>query len=621
MVAKEDTLAAKRSERERNEIASAVAEYLHRCGRVFYLARPGTERAVIIDQQWGVDLIYRIVIEKMARDAIRRDVFDKTRGVFNLAEFFELFEEQQVDDHRAFLEGLLDACGLVIRVGRDDAVAIHPPLLPALDWDGRQWMFNSWTGCRPRAVAGAPLVNHSFAIHDTSKQFVLGRNAFQKLLATVVRHHRGDLQGFLLLGEKEADSGRRVRDFVPTSRSELFLWENGFQIQWQMELRPDGQHISEVLRPVDPASAVPLILRMEWAHNVASVTSPTDGRARERKSFRGGIFVQMLCADEATKAARLLEVLFGQRDATGKFIGPSRAGFPAPLAEYSYSIGSSGGFSDESRDLVLHDFRPADQDPETARCLRGLGQPGWVHPSGPTNGGRFDVAISYRRKASAEFVKAMHEALTKGGILAYYDLERMMDDPNPLPAARAANTLTRIYDTLDRARILIVVPAAAYFAAPVADQTYQDNVFCPFELAEAVVATAAQPPTRDVTMHFWVSPDESAVSRANRAYIPQGDIGRRVTDVVQATFNSVVHPRTSGTGSGESTRLHVREDESVEKARRSIRAHAAEALFLAAHGGNQYLTIPQPATSWDFSSLISRIKAALAAEVPRRGDD
>ena len=146
-------------------------------------------------------------------------------------------------------------------------------------------------------------------------------------------------------------------------------------------------------------------------------------------------------------------------------------------------------------------------------------------------------------------------------------------------------------------------------------------MFCPFELAEAVVAAASRPPRRDPRFSFWVSPDESGLSLADRSHRTPGQIGAAVKGLVEATLTAVVSERIKGAGDGESTLLHQREDTSIEVARRAIMNRHTEPLFKAVDGGEQYVTIPRSAKSWDFSALIGRIKSVLSSSATRSVDD
>jgi len=579
--------------------ARSVAGYLHACGRVFFPERFRDRLPIVIDQAWAVELVYRLILDVNGRDKTRATLRNLTRTPFPWSELISLYPKtHDVQKHGEFLHTLLEGCDIILDHGGGKCVAIHPPLLGQLDARLTQHLVEGWSFSKGRGHGAAGGVNHSFAIHSTPNGLTLGRNAFQRVVASLLQGRNRELRDFLFFGESRPDDARRQLGSFSTSLQDVAVWDNGFQISWLMERRPDTGDLSEVLRAVDVDLAASLTVRMEWVPSV--VTS----RSRPRESFRGGIFVQMLCSDEATMAERLREVLFGRRDTAGRLTAPSRAGLAPPLGDYSFTLDPS----DTSRDLVLHDFRPEELDSETARCLRGFGQPGWAHENGPKNGGRFDVAISYRRKASEPFVKAMFEALSAKGILAYYDRERMMDNENPTPATRAPNTLDRIYDTLRQARLLIIVPSEDYFAPPVSQPTHADNIFCPVELAEAVVAdrdAAGDRSLGEATRVLWVAPSDGK-------QIIQAELHDSIMAVLQGIYANVVYPRRAP---GKMvTAVHRRENESVDNAVNDC-SGLLEWIKLVTHGTDQYLIAPrQPDGSgqkWDFSAIVERIDAAL----------
>ena len=581
------------------ETARSVAGYLHACGRVFFPEGFRDRLPIVIDQAWAVDLIYGLVLGVNGSDETRAKRRKLTRTPFLWSELISLYpKKHDIRKHGEFLRTLLEGCDIILDHGGGKCVAIHPPLLGQLDARLTQHLVEGWSFSKGRGHGAAGGVNHSFAIHSTPNGLTLGRNAFQRVVASLLQGRNHELRDFLVFGVSRPDEARRQLGSFSTSLQDLKVWDNGFQISWLMERRPDTGDITEVLRAVDVDLATSLTVRMEWVPSV--VTS----RSRPRESFRGGIFVQMLCSDEATMAERLREVLFGRRDTAGRLTAPSRAGLAPPLGDYSFTLDPS----DTSRDLALHDFRPEDLDAETASCLRGFGQPGWAHENGPKNGGRFDVAISYRRKASEPFVKAMFEALSAKGILAYYDRERMMDNESPTAAARAPNTLDRIYDTLRDARLLIIVPSEDYFAPPVCEPTHADNIFCPVELAEAVVADRSAVNERvkgQATRVLWVAPSDVR-------QIIQAEIHNFIEAVLVGIYANVVYPRRAP---GKMvTAVHRRENESVDNAVND-RAGLQQWIELVTHGTDQYLIAPrQPDGSgprWDFSAIVERIVAAL----------
>ena len=581
------------------EVARSVAGYLHACGRVFFPERFRDRLPIVIDQAWAVELVYRLILDVNGRDKTRAKLRNLTRTPFPWSELISLYpKKHDVRKHGEFLHTLLEGCDMILDHDGEKCVAIHPPLLGELDAKLTHQLVKGWSFPKGRGHGAAGGVNHSFAIHSTPNGLTLGRNAFQRVVASFLQGRNHELRDCLFFGESRPDDARRQLGSFSTSLQDVAVWDNGFQISWLMERRPDTGDLSEVLRPVDVDLAKSLTVRMEWVPSV--VTS----RSRPRESFRGGIFVQMLCSDEATMAERLREVLFGRRDTAGRLTAPSRAGLAPPLGDYSFTPDPS----DTSRDLLLHDLRPEDLDAETARCLRGFGQPGWAHENGPKNGGRFDVAISYRRKASEPFVRSMFEALSANGILAYYDRERMMDDEKPTAGARAPNTLDRIYDTLRDARLLVIVPSTDYFAPPVSQPTQADNIFCPVELAEAIVADREGSQNQSqggATRVLWVAPSDGR-------QIIHAELHNFIEAVLEGIYSNVVYPRRAP---GKMvTAVHRRENESVDNAVND-RSGLLQWIELVTHGTDQYLIAPREpdgsGPKWDFSAIVERINKAL----------
>ena len=576
----------------RREISRAVADYFHACGRVFFLSKADT---VVVDQRWAVNLVYDAVVAPVAIDSTRRTIHSQTTDPFEPAWYRRLFMARpEVSRHWEFLLGLLDACNLVIQLPSGRLFAAHTELRAELGRDAEHALFRQWEAARPGA-GQAPLVNHSFAVHDTGKGLLLGRNAFQKIVATVAREMDGRLPRRLFLNDDEGearDGIPRFRGSIPTFGRHSRFWRDGFQIEWLFMRTSDGGLMTPQSIPIDKAET--LILRIEWK-NLSS-----------EGGFRGGIFVQMLCSDEVTKYGRLFEYLLGRKQAAE---GPTRsvelnARQSPPLAEYSID-GSDA-------DLVIHDHRPKNLPTEVARCLRGLGSPGWIHRDGPTNNGRFDVAISYRHKSSAAFVKALHAALTDAGLLCYYDQERFLTERGSAPEP---NTLTRIYDTLRHARVLIVVPAVEYFAKPLRTETEDDNIYCPVELAEAIVAgtgPAAEPHHRPVQRHFWVRPVEPG---GKPTHITRDELKSAICQLLQEHYKEVVVQRSQPAKSP--TPVQVRENHSVKTVIHDFPARALD-WANAAYGSEQYLDVPHCADgrsdAWDFSRVIAAVKQALGVE-------
>jgi formylglycine-generating enzyme required for sulfatase activity len=579
--------AGSRSDRQRTEIARAAALYLHECGRLFFLDRPRGS-TVILDQKWGVELVYHVTNPNSHER--RAEIRDLTHEEFSEDRLWRILQgDESLSPHREFLVKLLDDCNLVLRLGNDRCLAIHPELLDELGRDAAQKLFKEWESARP-GLNQRPLVNHSFVIHDTGEGLLLGRNAFQKVVAAVARRLTRDLTSQLFFREEERDA--EFPESGPSCKlsHDLRMWRNGLYAVLRFALMTDNNGGTAWFKPgfgIDQEHEL-LILRMEWKPSTA------DG------GFRGGIFVQMLCSDEDVKAERLREFLFGKgADGAGATLrAGDRTDRLPPLREYR--------LDGDAPDLVIDDRRPAGLPPEVARGLRGVGQPGWLRAEGPKSDVRYDVAISYRRKASEPFVAALHSALQQAGLHCYYDRERP-------PEARghvSDNTLVRIYDTLRRARVLIVVPSVEYFATPTSDLTGADNIFCPVELADAVLAGTVDRPPRPASRFFWVRPEDEAPTAQTHVAVDQlqgrkGQIQRLLDD----TNAQVIETRRDR---GRSGAAFDRENTSIFNARGDLSRLDRWAEGVA-HGTDQYLIAASGAgaNKWDFSGIVARVEAAL----------
>ena len=579
-----------RSARVRREIAAGLASYFHECGRVFRMEKAET---VVVDQQWAVQLVYDMVVASAAVDRTRAEIHAITHNPFSAALFRQLFDRNPaVQEHWDFLLRLLDACNLVIRRGDDELLAVHPELLPPLTAAKAGELVKDWDG-----VAAGPdqgqLVNHSFAIHDTGDGLLLGRNAFQNVMATVGRIMHHGLPWHLLFGEDEAEwpaSWTAALDEMPFQRQSYF-WRDGFQILWRtgscVRLRRECRDGSRERVPEQV-----LGLRMEWKNGTSA------------GGFRGGIFVQMLCSEEDVKASRLRSLLFDKYPAdrerpSGRDSSESLA---PPLA--GYRMGSDDG------DLLIHDLRLRDLPPAQARSLRGIGQPGWLHRDSPEQPFRFDVAISYRRKDSGAFVQALHAALEGAAVSCFYDCA----PPRKRSKQKQRLNLTFVYDALRRARVLIVVPSAGYFESPKCEVTEAVNTFCPVELAEAVVAGTRKNGGRPAGQFFWVAP-------ATGGNVVGQHLIESVSSAIEQAHGSVTN--WSRSKDFEAVPIQHREARSVERARQTI--HAQRSRWLAwrkavGSGENQILIVPSgDAGMWDFSQVVARIREVLAdSPAPRK---
>ncbi|NBV46475.1 MAG: hypothetical protein EBR86_12775, partial [Planctomycetia bacterium] len=346
-------------------IARSVALFLHGCGRVFSIPKADT---VIVDQQWAVELVYEVTVTSLANETTRSDIHANTHAPFSANWFQTLFNRNpEVQKNWDFLLGLLDACNIVIGLGDGEYLTVHPELLPPLAAAKAGELVKQWDRVEAGPEQG-DLVNHSFAIHDTGTGLILGRSAFRNVVATVGRTMHHGLPWHLFFGEKDDGTwpvswATFASDGSPFQR-ESYFWRDGFQIKWKTEssvsLPTEGRHGSRERVPEQV-----LVLRMEWKNG------SVDG------GFRGGIFVQMLCDEEATKAERLKFCLFGDgTPGSRRGTGATRSeGITPPLLEYRMEA--------EESDLRICDHRFRDIPAAHARSLRGVGQPGWLHPDGP----------------------------------------------------------------------------------------------------------------------------------------------------------------------------------------------------------------------------------------------
>jgi len=587
-----------------DEVARAIAEYLHECGRVYFRPRPRLPPTVIVDQQWAIDLVYKVVVDAPARSTTRRDLYELTRTPFSVADLKNLIGDDVAADAWDFLLPLLDACDIVVDLGQGKALATHPGLLGPLDPDTENRLAREWRqACDEAERRGRRLVNHSFAIHSTGKGFLLSRSAFQDIAVRITRKMES-VATYLQLGTNDdgvllpARQGLRFElVFVPKA----CFWQDGFQLAWQRLVMPFEEPTSPQ-QQTDPP--VDLILRFQWAHTM----SPAFDGGRPKPDFTGGIFVQLLCSEESKMGPRLQEILFGSATPIGPRARTADLGFDPPLGDFSFSR------DEQSRaDLVVHDFRPEGLPPEVDSHLRERGV-GWLRPNGPASDMPYDVAISYRRKGSEPFVKAMHAALKAAGFDAYYDQEQPKDDTSPVLERRNENTLERIYRFLRRARVLIVVPSEEYFAKPTNQKLRSDNTFCPVELADAVLAGIDKPDTRPESHHFWVIATEGK-------HVPAGRLGKAIDRLLRQSFKFVATPRMQSAAG--MTRIHAWENDRLSQAVNCLNSPRFQEWSLkTCHGGDQWIVIPatstDPGAGYDFRGLIERINKVLRSPRPGR---
>jgi hypothetical protein len=434
----------------RAEQAKATAEYLHQCGRIFWLGRETPRSSIILNHQWAADILYALVeprhVEKWRQQAGTLMTEDSLRRVLLQVRPYKECNPEQRDR----LLDLLHECRVCVRVGWDEWMPMQAELLPrqtaALDQDlVREWesVRREWHG---------PWVNHSFAIHAKGGR-LLGHADFRAVVRALVEGRSRGLPR-ALFGRDEDEPGKALAQSTVThAHAPIRLWETGLQL----ELNSYGPTVQE--------HGV-AVVRVEWM-----ATQGADGQ----RQFGGGIFVQLLTRDEDRQGERLRKFL---RD------GPLRA---------------FGGELDDASDLRPKDLPRADMG-----SLRGHGQPGWTTLHGPPRPDvQHDVAISYRWR-DWEIVQPLVKALEQEQVHFYIDRQ---DEDRRLHGEDRGSRITELYGYLKRARVLVVVATNKYFEPPQLDPSR--NCYCPVELADAVNAHAeglrGQPSGRAPGNVLWVS--------------------------------------------------------------------------------------------------------------------
>ncbi len=417
----------------RAEQATAAAQYLHRCGRIFWLGRKTARSSIILNHQWAADIIYSLFESHVAnpwRNETGELISDDQ--VRRLLALVRKYKECNEDQRNRFLDILHD-CRVCVHVGEGQWMAMQADLLPRrtpkLDeelvqmWESFQ---RTWTG---------DWVNHSFAIHAKDGR-LLGHEDFRTVVRALVEERHRSLPKALCA--RESDDGGFGWPIQPcTNNAIVRLWDTGLQ----MELRSYGQSVEH---------ADGVMIRVEWMPRMEqSADGSTTGGLPQ---FDGGIFVQLLTRDE-------------ERHGTGlrKFL---RHG---PLSGFGPGL-------DDQQDPRTEDLSKADM-----AHLRGHGQPGWTTVHGPRRPDVcHDVAISYRW-SDWETVRPLVEALERANIHFYIDRQ---DEQRRLGQEDRRSRIMEIYDYLKRARMLIVVASDEYFERPQLESSR--NLYCPVELADAV---------------------------------------------------------------------------------------------------------------------------------------
>jgi hypothetical protein len=465
----------------RKEQAIAVATYLHNCGRIFWLNSEGADGEVLINQQWGIDLIYELT---------NLDVCPNFHGItgslFEEAPFKELMLEHSSkyrelsEPRRAFFMHLLNQCNTCVRVGNDKWMAVQSELLPENGASTQEKMVRIWQAASGMSEGH---VNHSFALHG-DQGGLLGDSDYRAVLAFIARGISYEVPAKLFgdweegqreIKEEDVLTRLRVQSHQDLYQSDCHFWNNGFLIDLTSVKRCER-----------------VLIRIDWAHCVEQVGE------KKYRSFEGGMFVQILSIDESVYGERFRSILF---EGDG------------PLAL----------FKDSKK---VSDNRPVDLSESVLPLLRGFGQPGWIRKDGPPKANFVhDVAISYKSTQEST-VKRIVSALEKQGLVVYHYSD---DDRLAMERKKRGSFITEIYDYLAKAKVLIIVASADYFETPDLDE--KRNLYIPVELAEAIVSWDTGRPASRL---FWVL-GENAVSNS--------DLEKKVMGTISAFFTNVIEKR------------------------------------------------------------------------------
>lgn len=416
------------------EQARAVLNFLHHCGRVFWLRNPAGPGEVILKQQWCLELIYtlthpfdlcawlhRITGEMIEEQTLRQTLLDNS----------SIYRGLPSHRRELFLD-LLDQCNIIIRVAGGRRMAVLRDLLPDAGEPVQRRIQTAWNTL---AVSQPGSTNHSFALWG-DQGGMLGNSDFNEVLSFLGRQVDEQLLA-KLFGDETRDGER-----------EAHLYRSGPRYSVEWELWQDGVMMKAT--KADPETS--LLLRIEWCSTVEAASG--------RRGYDGGLFIQFLSPDEDSYSERLWSLLFG-----------------------------SGGPLEFFKDKVKKtDMRPPDLADEYLPALRENLPQGWATWSLPKRAGvRFDVAISYRSSERA-IVQPLVDELKRRQVLVYEyasDKELANADPREKPGG---SRITDIYDYLRYARVLLIVPSKDYFEPP--SLAGKKNLYCPVELAEAVLANA-----------------------------------------------------------------------------------------------------------------------------------
>ncbi len=547
--------------RLKQEQAVAVAEYLHQCGRIFWLRPPNREGEIIVNQQWGVDLIYALTRRTTAKSLqeLGHRLFGGDEFRAKLREKCPLYK-QLSPERQALLMDLLDQCNVCVRVGDDVWMAVQREVLPEADPAMEERLLREWMTV---ANQSGRHTNHSFAIHG-DQGGLLGNSDYRELVAYVARRMKQGMPGDLFgddLGRSSEKWDIALEDHPLRGMAyggESWFWRNGFMVK--LSKGPTRET---------------LVLRVEFAHRAQA--------GKQSRSFEGGIFIQFLTPDEDTFVPRLRSFLF---EGDG------------PLAF----------FKDKVKEA---DYRAPNLARESMANPRGFGVPGWQTLGGPfADHLRHDVAISYR---STEKVLAMkiREALRLANLTVY----EYADDARPDGTTPdGGSKITEIYDYLKFSRVFLSLPSKNYLKTP--DLGKKENLYCPVELAEAILAAHGYSEHEQKRFHLSTKEVKRSAGRffwviGKQGFYTDSEIESRVPELLKEYFEKVTKPRKPDNPQTHlRTEIRLREERSIEQC---DVVKMRDFLNEAGSAAKRSVRI-DPDTGEGLDELVDRIQRSLEAQ-------
>jgi len=567
IVKKQEGWKATWGEDKEDEYPQVIGRYLHNCGRVFWLRREADFGQLILDQQWGVRLIYGLVIPYSPLDLTKL-----SRSLFAETDFLQWLEKRcptyanlsRADGTRELFLNYLNECQICVRIDNHQWIAVQPNLLPDAKSKDLEKLSLEWD--QLALELGDRARNHSFFLCGKSNA-LLGSSDYRALLVFILTRIENELPK-ILFGVEE-DPGLASQSRFPSAQDGHYdhrvrLWKNGFQLHLHKigsEARIEEQ----------------LALRVEWLNFVDEKTG--------FKRFDGGLRIELLSSDEEAYAERLDKLLFNE---------------DGPLYFFEDKVDRE-------------DERPAALTGLSLTGLRGFGGPRWLKSSRGESLLRKDVAISYSSAQRAQ-VAALAAAIQRADHSCYtYD----QDDEQRLEIEGRVNGfhITDIYDLLKFARVILLVASEKYFETPSANP--RKNCYAPIELAEAILSTTKGydhderekwqigNERRDFPACIWVIfKDEGSLSHSQ--------IEGKVKETLEAYYHNVTKPRIPPDPLEPDTRSAIdrREDEAVIGCLRENGVHLKPFIENCGRDSKQTVII-DPNKPDAFSSLLEMVQRAL----------